>query len=173
LFGVSIPAHLKVLYDELYEACWTGDNGTIQELCLPKHLAEDKEPIQISVLTSTAHNYNGQLTGMLWSISSAEAKWSDASVTGWTPFLVALHRRHWKTARLVIAIATAQYQASDPDAETAPFDPSCDVISDGKNYPHITTFSLDCPLAVQTTRRRDFMTRTRKRRTTTSRKKLT
>lgn len=32
-----VPAHLKVLYDELYEACWTGDNASIQELCLPKH----------------------------------------------------------------------------------------------------------------------------------------
>jgi hypothetical protein len=51
---VSIPAHLKVLYDELYEACWTGDNKTIQELCLPKHLAEGKEPIQISAQACTA-----------------------------------------------------------------------------------------------------------------------
>ena len=37
---VPIPAHLKVFYDELYEACWTGDNAAIQELCLPKHLKE-------------------------------------------------------------------------------------------------------------------------------------
>jgi hypothetical protein len=37
----------------------------------------------------------------------------------------------------VIAIATAQYQASD--AETPPFDPT-----DGKKYPRITTFLLDC-----------------------------
>jgi hypothetical protein len=39
---------------------------------------------------------------------------SDISFIGWTPFLVALHRRHWDTARLVLAIAKAQYQ---PDAE--------------------------------------------------------
>ncbi len=44
-----IPFHLKVLYDELYEACWTGDNESIQELCLPKHHSEGKEAIQISV----------------------------------------------------------------------------------------------------------------------------
>ena len=61
---VSIPAHLKVLYDELYEACWTGDNATIQELCLPKHLAEGKEPIQISVLTTPDPNSYADLTGM-------------------------------------------------------------------------------------------------------------
>lgn len=52
--------------------------------------------------------------------------------TGWTPFLVALHRRHWETARLVIAIATAQYQASD--TEIAPFD----LTYDGKKHSHIT-----------------------------------
>lgn len=50
---VPIPAHLKVFYDELYEACWTGDNTAIQELCLPKQPKESKEPIQISVVTTT------------------------------------------------------------------------------------------------------------------------
>lgn len=65
LSTVLIPAHLKVLYDELYEACWTGDNATIQELCLPKHLAEDKEPIQISVQASTATGSFGYMLGVL------------------------------------------------------------------------------------------------------------
>ena len=69
---VSIPAHLKVLYDELYEACWTGDNKTIQELCLPKHLAEGKEPIQISVQACT-NSYESE-DGVLWSIFSVEAE---------------------------------------------------------------------------------------------------
>jgi hypothetical protein len=46
--------HLKVFYDELYEACWKADNATIWELCLPKHLAEGKEPIQIAVQTTPA-----------------------------------------------------------------------------------------------------------------------
>ena len=41
---------------------------------------------------------------------------SDICFVGWTPFLVALHRRHWDTARLVLAIATAQYQS--PETET-------------------------------------------------------
>ena len=61
---VPVPAHLKVLYDELYEACWTGDNATIQELCLPKHISDGKEPIQISVQTS--FNYlHTSLNGLL------------------------------------------------------------------------------------------------------------
>jgi hypothetical protein len=46
-----ILAHLKVFYDELYEACWTGDNEFIQGLCLPKHTSEGEELIQISVQT--------------------------------------------------------------------------------------------------------------------------
>jgi hypothetical protein len=69
---VPIPAHLKVFYDELYEACWTGDNAVIQELCLPKHLKETKEPIQISVVTTVSvgsvHNTFAHWIGMLISI---------------------------------------------------------------------------------------------------------
>jgi hypothetical protein len=66
---VPIPAHLKMFYDELYEACWTGDNVVIQELCLPKHLKENKEPIQISVVT-TARFVQNSLIGMLMSFFS-------------------------------------------------------------------------------------------------------
>jgi hypothetical protein len=69
--AVPIPAHLKVFYDELYEACWTGDNAVIQELCL-RHLKESKELIQISVVTTVSvgsvPNPFAHLTGMLMSI---------------------------------------------------------------------------------------------------------
>ena len=47
-----VPVHLKVFYDELYEACWKGDNATIRELCLPKRVEEGKEPIQIVAQTT-------------------------------------------------------------------------------------------------------------------------
>jgi hypothetical protein len=59
-----VPAHLKVLYDELYEACWMGDSASVQELCLPKHLTEGKEPIQISAhaaLSGSLIGYEGML----------------------------------------------------------------------------------------------------------------
>ena len=59
-----VPAHLKVLYDELYDACWTGDNAAIQELCLPKHLSDGKEPIQISVQTTSKGSFTS-VNGML------------------------------------------------------------------------------------------------------------
>ena len=32
-----------------------------------------------------------------------------------TPLDVALYRRHWETARLVLAIAAAQYKPDEPD----------------------------------------------------------
>ena len=54
----ATPVHQKVFYDELYEACWKGDNATIRELCLPTHVTEGKQPIQIAVQTTTANNPN-------------------------------------------------------------------------------------------------------------------
>lgn len=39
-----VPFHLKVFYDELYEACWKADNASIREICLPKQVAEGEEP---------------------------------------------------------------------------------------------------------------------------------
>ncbi|KAH9034042.1 hypothetical protein EDB83DRAFT_2296416 [Lactarius deliciosus] len=98
-----IPAHLKVFYDELYEACWKGDNVSIRELCLPKRGAEGEEPIQIVVQTTAVGDSNP--------FASTHHR------NGWTPFLVALHRRHWDTARLVLAIAMAQYQPPDSDID--------------------------------------------------------
>ncbi|KAH8995819.1 hypothetical protein EDB86DRAFT_3243523 [Lactarius hatsudake] len=91
-----VPVRLKVFYDGLYEACWKGDNASIRELCLPRQVAEGEEPIQIVVQTTAPSDSVG-------------------SLIGWTPFLVALHRRHWGTARLVLAIAIAQYQPPGTD----------------------------------------------------------
>ncbi|KAI0263726.1 hypothetical protein BC834DRAFT_290264 [Gloeopeniophorella convolvens] len=103
-----VPIHLKTLYDELYEACWIGDNARIQELCLPKHIEEGQEPIQIIVQTS--------------STTTVPSAWTGA---GWTPFSVAVHRRHWETARLVLAIAAAQYQSPE---EATPFNAAASAI---------------------------------------------
>ncbi|KAI9433859.1 hypothetical protein H4582DRAFT_1856238 [Lactarius indigo] len=93
-----VPVHLKVFYDELYEACWKGDNAAIRELCLPKQVADEKVPIKIVVSTVA--------------LDGPSYRW-----TCWTPLLVALHRRHWDTARLVLAIAKAQYQPPDTEMD--------------------------------------------------------
>ncbi|THH17575.1 hypothetical protein EW146_g3245, partial [Bondarzewia mesenterica] len=94
----SVPLHLKAQYDELYEACWTGDNARIQELCLPKTVLASESPIQISVQTSPP--------GLPSTIRPE-----------YTPLFVALYRRHWETARLVLAIAAAQYKPKGEEKE--------------------------------------------------------
>ncbi|KAH9180206.1 hypothetical protein EDB89DRAFT_2061917 [Lactarius sanguifluus] len=60
-----VPVRLKVFYDELYKACWEGDNASIRELCLPKQVAEEEEPIQIVVQTTAPSDSLGSLTGAL------------------------------------------------------------------------------------------------------------
>ena len=47
-----VPLHLNAQYDELYEACWRGDNIRIQELCSPNE-ASGSTPIRISVKATT------------------------------------------------------------------------------------------------------------------------
>ena len=108
-----VPVHLKVFYDELYEACWKGDNASIQELCLPKQVVKGKEPIQIVVQTKIANDCSLPSGALLVSVVHETVCLADIYFIGWTPFLVALHRRHWDTAWLVLAIATAQYQPPD------------------------------------------------------------
>ncbi len=49
-----VPKHLVEAYDELYEACFTGDNAKIQHLCLPidgqdAALGDGPVPLNISV----------------------------------------------------------------------------------------------------------------------------
>ena len=62
-----VPVHLKVFYDELYEACWEGDNASIRELCLPKQVEEGKEPIQITVHTTIANDSSVPLGALIFS----------------------------------------------------------------------------------------------------------
>lgn len=50
-----VPKHLMLLYDELYDACFNGDNNKIQQLCLPPP-GSKVEPIQISVQTADPDN---------------------------------------------------------------------------------------------------------------------
>ncbi|KAI9433857.1 hypothetical protein H4582DRAFT_1982964 [Lactarius indigo] len=109
-----VPVHLKVYYDELFEACWKGDNASIREICFPEQGADGEEPIQIVVQTTSLDDSSSPLAS--WMSPGAARSWDYRQ--GWTPFIVALHRRHWDTARLVLAIAMAQYQPPDSDIDT-------------------------------------------------------
>ncbi|KAI5121629.1 hypothetical protein M0805_001158 [Coniferiporia weirii] len=106
----AVLPHLLDQYDALFEACWTGNNDRIEELCLPrKGSKSDKAPIQISVATeqlkvdrpaSMAYRHNNSSDGV------------------YTPFSVAILARNWATARLIVAIAIAQYKPKeDPSAK--------------------------------------------------------
>ncbi|KAJ7775677.1 ankyrin repeat protein [Mycena maculata] len=93
---------LDARYDVLFEACFTGANEKIEELCLPAGNAnKDETPLQISV--AAADDGNRYLP------------------TGVTPLFAAISGRHWDTARLIIAIAAAQ---NKPAAQTARFNTS-------------------------------------------------
>jgi ankyrin repeat protein len=41
----GVPRHLNVAYDELYEACFTGDNKKVQQLCLPQDGSDANESL--------------------------------------------------------------------------------------------------------------------------------
>ncbi|KAJ3554073.1 hypothetical protein NM688_g3295 [Phlebia brevispora] len=98
------------LYNELFAACWDGDNSKIQRLCLPQAAQKTHDtPIQIAV------------------------RWGDYR-GGYTPMHAALMRRHWNTARLILAIAVSQFSPEEPPAQ--PFttkDLALDEDSDSDN----------------------------------------
>lgn len=60
---LAVPQHLVPLYDELYEACFTGDNRKIQELCLPADSSQSAcPPLQMAVKTVEAGNVGRSFT---------------------------------------------------------------------------------------------------------------
>ncbi|KAF8169052.1 hypothetical protein K438DRAFT_1730433 [Mycena galopus ATCC 62051] len=89
-----IPVFLNALYDQLFDACFAGDNDKIQELCLPAAKpAKDATLLQITV-------------------AAADDGGNRYSRSGLTPLFAAVCGRHWDTARLILAIAAAQYKPS-------------------------------------------------------------
>jgi hypothetical protein len=68
--GGYAPQYLSSSYDELYEACFTGNNEKVQQLCLPPSgFKTQAYPLQISV--QTVHPVNQwSSTGMWYSLST-------------------------------------------------------------------------------------------------------
>ncbi|KAG5637903.1 hypothetical protein H0H81_002731 [Sphagnurus paluster] len=90
-----VPPSLCPAYDELYEACFVGENKKIEHLCLPQE--ESKETTPLNILVQTADDENA---------------WTK---TGYTPLFAAVSGRRWATAKLIMAIAIAQYKPSDKE----------------------------------------------------------
>ncbi|KAK0455652.1 uncharacterized protein EV420DRAFT_1692258 [Desarmillaria tabescens] len=103
-----IPASLNASYDDLYEACFKGDNDKILQLCLPPEGSE---------ITST-------LLSMSVYVVNPTSKWS---ATGYTPLFSAVMGRHWDTVQLVYSIVGAQYQ---PKEKTKKFKPQRIALED-------------------------------------------
>ncbi|PPR01075.1 hypothetical protein CVT24_000396 [Panaeolus cyanescens] len=95
----SVPEHLTARYHELFEACYAGDNKKVEELCLPpKDAASSANPLNISV-------------------KMVDDSMSTYSSQGYTPLFAAVMGRKWSTAKLILAIAVAQYKPDDEDEE--------------------------------------------------------
>jgi ankyrin repeat protein len=57
----QVGEHAMASYDELFQACWDGDNFRIQQLCLPKIGSKlQVDPLQITVQMSTKYNHRSK-----------------------------------------------------------------------------------------------------------------
>ena len=59
----DVPQHLSSSYDQLYEACYVGDNEKIQSLCLPAEGAQSGSTllnISVKMVDNTDNNSNGK-----------------------------------------------------------------------------------------------------------------
>lgn len=84
--GTGMRRELALRYRELFTAIWVGNHSKIQQLCLPAHNKKAHEtPLQISV------------------------HWGD-SYKGYSSLYLAILARRWDTAKLILAIATAQHR---------------------------------------------------------------
>ncbi|KAJ7062801.1 ankyrin repeat protein [Mycena amicta] len=124
----AVPSFLESLYDELFEACYAGNNDRIQELCLPaKTPAKDASPLQIAV-------------------SVADESANQYIRTGLTPLFAAIAGQHWDTARLIVTVAAAQYKAPEEKRRFTmdiDLDEDSDNESDGSDYDSDGTVEQD------------------------------
>ncbi|KAF8999457.1 hypothetical protein BDQ17DRAFT_1328336 [Cyathus striatus] len=99
-FGMStfVPEHLRGAYDDLFEAYYSGDNEKIEQLCLPVKKDAKSPSTLLDISVTVKLNSDG-----------------DYAVTGWTPLFAALAGRCWSTAKLIVAIAAAQYQSDEAE----------------------------------------------------------
>lgn len=93
--GSYVPMSQSKRYDELYEACFAGDDAKIKQLCLPSDGEEESDVPLLNVNVQIGDPKNVYHS------------------SGWTPLFAACAARRWNTAKLVVAIAAAQYKPSE------------------------------------------------------------
>ncbi|KAF9530926.1 hypothetical protein CPB83DRAFT_849882 [Crepidotus variabilis] len=89
----SVPNHLLESYDELFEACYAGNNDKVKQLCMPTNAAPGVHPLKVAVRIDRSSNTFQRV---------------------FTPLAAAVLGGKWTTCRLLLAIATAQYRPEDP-----------------------------------------------------------
>ncbi|KAF9530942.1 hypothetical protein CPB83DRAFT_904927 [Crepidotus variabilis] len=112
----NVPEHQLEAYDQLYEACFSGDRERIEALCLPVpgQPSAPGTPSPLNIGVKMVHSSDT----------------SYYSVQGYTPLYAAIAGRKWSTARLILAIATAQYHPEEDEAERVSFDVDVDMDDD-------------------------------------------
>lgn len=104
------------LYDELYDACFAGDNDKVKRLCMPSSDTESSSAkLQISVQVCHPTN-RWRRTGQPDLLHTHFGIFYNLfSFPGYTPLYAAVCGRNWDTVGLVLSIATAQYQPKEKE----------------------------------------------------------
>ncbi|KIL59500.1 hypothetical protein M378DRAFT_200085 [Amanita muscaria Koide BX008] len=132
-YSNQLPKYDVPRFHELFQACFDGDNDKIQALCLPAQVDESvATPLQIAVQLADPHSQSTYYYNK----------------TGITPFSVAVANRKWDTARLILAIASAQYKKEDTAAHFS----SGDIELDDDASDHESDCSDDSDMTVEDTR---------------------
>jgi hypothetical protein len=107
-----VPKHMVRLYNDLFDACFFGNNEKIQQLCLPLDGAQSPQhPLQIAVVALDQDNLWNGMSIFFFVLAGT---FRLIFVLDYTPLFAAISGRHWSTAKLIVAISAAQYA---PDAE--------------------------------------------------------
>ncbi|KAL8731242.1 MAG: hypothetical protein Q9181_004356 [Wetmoreana brouardii] len=129
-FSVSASDEVLNGYVQLFEAAWEGKNDKIKELTLAKWGPESRnKPLQVSTQDSE----------------------------GFTPFAIAMYRRHFESAKLLLRIADVQFKepdkrkqryvigsedeyddSADEDSDSDVLDIASEVVDDVYTYDNVT-----------------------------------
>jgi hypothetical protein len=121
----NVLEHLIDRYDELFEACFAGDNDKIQGLCLPLEnqnakigLGQNSTPLNISVrmVDGSISRYDDKGATFRY-IDAREPSSLNRKYIGYTPLFAAITARRWAIAKFILAVATAQYHPDDEEDE--------------------------------------------------------
>ena len=115
--------HQQLSYDELFEACYTGDNSTVERLCLPaddnKRQSTNLLNINVIALEQKDSLWNPTKSALFASLYLRNL----IKLLDYSPLFAAIAGRHWSTAKLVVAISAAQYSPKE-DADKLKWDAS-------------------------------------------------